>query len=84
MGTDPASMQRLLGFLTMAFNGGTDVDAPLALSLTRITQVGYSLGGGFPSTCKRERGVVLTGPLEYNPWSCTQTWTRPWPCCSPA
>ena len=43
LGTDPASMRRLLTFLTMTFNGGTDVDAPLALSLERVGREGWNL-----------------------------------------
>lgn len=37
------SITRLLGFLTMSFSGGTDVDAPLALSLERLGREEWSL-----------------------------------------
>ncbi|GAB4822634.1 hypothetical protein N2152v2_009680 [Parachlorella kessleri] len=69
VGTDPASMQRLLGFLTMAFNGGTDVDAPLALSLTRITQEDCQLAyilivtDGEVPPCVPDVMAKLTRPL---------------------
>jgi uncharacterized protein with von Willebrand factor type A (vWA) domain len=43
LGTDAASMSRLLSFLTMSFSGGTDVDAPLALSLERLTREEWEL-----------------------------------------
>ena len=36
LGVDQPSIQRLLSFLSMSFSGGTDVDAPLALSLERL------------------------------------------------
>lgn len=37
------SITRLLGFLTMSFSGGTDVDAPLALSLERLGREEWNL-----------------------------------------
>ncbi|KAL4527328.1 hypothetical protein Ndes2526B_g08972 [Nannochloris sp. 'desiccata'] len=43
LGNDSASMLRLLNFLTMSFSGGTDVDAPLALSLERLTREEWEL-----------------------------------------
>lgn len=43
LGSDAASMSKLLSFLTMSFSGGTDVDAPLALSLERLTREGWEL-----------------------------------------
>lgn len=43
LGTDAGSLKRLLSFLTMSFNGGTDVDAPLALSLDRVGREEWSL-----------------------------------------
>lgn len=43
LGTDPASMRRLLSFLTMSFAGGTDVDAPLALSLQLLNKEGWEM-----------------------------------------
>jgi uncharacterized protein with von Willebrand factor type A (vWA) domain len=43
LGNDSASMNRLLNFLTMSFSGGTDVDAPLALSLERLTREEWGL-----------------------------------------
>jgi uncharacterized protein with von Willebrand factor type A (vWA) domain len=36
LGIDSDSITELLSFLTMSFSGGTDVDAPLALSLERL------------------------------------------------
>jgi uncharacterized protein with von Willebrand factor type A (vWA) domain len=36
LGMEPGSITNLLSFLTMSFSGGTDVDAPLALSLERL------------------------------------------------
>lgn len=39
----PQSITKLLGFLTMSFSGGTDVDAPLALSLERLRQEEWNL-----------------------------------------
>jgi len=38
----PKSMEKLLLFLTMSFNGGTDVDEPLWRSLRRLREVGWS------------------------------------------
>eukprot|EP00240_Pyramimonas_obovata_P002980 CAMPEP_0118929978 /NCGR_PEP_ID=MMETSP1169-20130426/6820_1 /TAXON_ID=36882 /ORGANISM="Pyramimonas obovata, Strain CCMP722" /LENGTH=654 /DNA_ID=CAMNT_0006872267 /DNA_START=176 /DNA_END=2140 /DNA_ORIENTATION=+ len=38
----PKAMERLLLFLTMSFNGGTDVDEPLWRSLRRLKEVGWS------------------------------------------
>ena len=35
---DSGSMSRLLNFLTGGFNGGTDVDKPLELSLRRLSE----------------------------------------------
>lgn len=35
---DPNSMAKLLKFLTGGFNGGTDVDKPLELSLKRLAE----------------------------------------------
>lgn len=43
LGTDAESMERLLKFLTMSFTGGTDVDAPLALSLERVGREEWTL-----------------------------------------
>lgn len=43
LGVDSASIARLLSFLTMGFSGGTDVDAPLALSLERLGREGWEL-----------------------------------------
>jgi len=43
LGLDSASMARLLPFLTMSFSGGTDVDAPLALSLERLSREEWSM-----------------------------------------
>jgi uncharacterized protein with von Willebrand factor type A (vWA) domain len=43
LGSDAASLERLLEFLTMSFNGGTDVDAPLALSLERVQKEDWAL-----------------------------------------
>lgn len=43
LGTDVQSIQRLLTFLGMSFSGGTDVDAPLALSLERLKQEEWAL-----------------------------------------
>jgi len=43
LGNDSASMVQLLNFLTMSFSGGTDVDAPLALSLERLTREEWEL-----------------------------------------
>lgn len=43
LGTDDASVLRLLKFLSMSFQGGTDVDAPLALSLERLKQQEWAL-----------------------------------------
>jgi uncharacterized protein with von Willebrand factor type A (vWA) domain len=43
LGTDQSSVTRLLSFLKMSFNGGTDVDAPLALSLERLNREGWEL-----------------------------------------
>ena len=43
LGSDVTSMSKLLSFLTMSFSGGTDVDAPLALSLERLTREGWEL-----------------------------------------
>ena len=43
LGTDDASVRRLLKFLSMSFQGGTDVDAPLALSLQRLKQQEWAL-----------------------------------------
>lgn len=43
LGNDAASMSRLLTFLTMSFSGGTDVDAPLALSLERVGREEWAL-----------------------------------------
>ena len=43
LGRDTASLSRLLSFLTMSFSGGTDVDAPLALSLERLTREEWDL-----------------------------------------
>jgi uncharacterized protein with von Willebrand factor type A (vWA) domain len=43
LGNDSASMLQLLNFLTMSFSGGTDVDAPLALSLERLTREEWEL-----------------------------------------
>lgn len=37
------SITKLLGFLTMSFSGGTDVDAPLALSLERLGREEWNL-----------------------------------------
>ena len=35
---DSGSMSKLLNFLTGGFNGGTDVDKPLELSLKRLSE----------------------------------------------
>ena len=43
LATDAASMRRLLAFLSMGFEGGTDVDAPLALSLERLGREEWKL-----------------------------------------
>lgn len=43
LGTDPASFKNLLVFLTSGFGGGTDVDAPLELSLERIGREEWAL-----------------------------------------
>jgi uncharacterized protein with von Willebrand factor type A (vWA) domain len=43
LGVDPSSISRLLSFMTMGFSGGTDVDAPLALSLERLGREGWAL-----------------------------------------
>lgn len=40
---DPKSMPKLLSFLSMSFSGGTDVDAPLALSLERLGREEWKL-----------------------------------------
>jgi uncharacterized protein with von Willebrand factor type A (vWA) domain len=37
------SINKLLSFLTMSFSGGTDVDAPLALSLERLGREEWNL-----------------------------------------
>lgn len=37
------SINKLLSFLTMSFSGGTDVDAPLALSLERLSREEWNL-----------------------------------------
>ena len=39
----PESITKLLSFLTMSFSGGTDVDAPLALSLERLGREEWNL-----------------------------------------
>jgi uncharacterized protein with von Willebrand factor type A (vWA) domain len=39
----PESISKLLSFLTMSFSGGTDVDAPLALSLERLGREEWNL-----------------------------------------
>ncbi len=53
MGTDAPSLKRLLAFLQMSFNGGTDVNAPLALSLNRVAQVRVGgLKGGLEGSLK--------------------------------
>ena len=39
----PESISKLLSFLTMSFSGGTDVDAPLALSLDRLGREEWNL-----------------------------------------
>ncbi len=57
VGTDGASLKRLLSFLTMSFNGGTDVNAPLALSLNRVAQARTPAGG------RRGPGRHLAGLL---------------------
>jgi uncharacterized protein with von Willebrand factor type A (vWA) domain len=38
LGTDPGAMSRLLDFLASSFDGGTDVDKPLELSLQRLEE----------------------------------------------
>lgn len=43
LGVDRESISRLLTFLTMSFSGGTDVDAPLALSLERLGREEWEL-----------------------------------------
>ena len=43
LGSDQGSVMRLLSFLKMSFSGGTDVDAPLALSLDRLGEEGWEL-----------------------------------------
>ncbi|PSC69825.1 von Willebrand type A [Micractinium conductrix] len=43
LGNDAASIRNLLTFLTSGFGGGTDVDAPLALSLERVGREEWSL-----------------------------------------
>lgn len=43
LGTDQGSFLQLLKFLKMSFSGGTDVDAPLALSLDKLGQEGWEL-----------------------------------------
>jgi uncharacterized protein with von Willebrand factor type A (vWA) domain len=53
VGTDAPSLKRLLAFLQMSFNGGTDVNAPLALSLNRVAQVRVGgLKGGLEGSLK--------------------------------
>lgn len=42
MGTDAAGLSQLLNFLSYSFGGGTDVDAPLDLSLRRIAEHAWS------------------------------------------
>lgn len=43
LGMDHTSLPKLLNFLTMSFSGGTDVDAPLALSLERLRREEWGL-----------------------------------------
>ena len=42
LGTEPNALAKLLEFLAHSFGGGTDVDAPLDLSLKRIAQDAWS------------------------------------------
>lgn len=44
---DSNSMAKLLKFLTGGFNGGTDVDKPLELSLKRLTEKEWNQVAGF-------------------------------------
>ena len=62
---DSSSMKQLLQFLTGGFNGGTDVDKPLELSLKRLGEKEWNQVGPTAAAqllCLMQSGTVL--------WNC--------------
>ncbi|KAI3428338.1 hypothetical protein D9Q98_006718 [Chlorella vulgaris] len=67
LGSDAASFNNLLTFLTCSFGGGTDVDAPLALSLERLKKDQWAMAdilmvtdGEIPSPSKEILSLLAT------------------------
>lgn len=61
---DASSMKQLLQFLTGGFNGGTDVDKPLELSLKRLGEKEWNQVAPPPSCCIAVNAVATVSRLK--------------------